>query len=189
FQSNQPQFHNENNQNQFQSNQLPFHNENNQQQFQGNPSQFRNLNDQYHFNNVNNQQQFDNRPLLQNNQAQIHNVNNQQHFQTVKNQPQLNNIDIQTQFHNANFEQNVGVKGTQDQSQGQTDDVQNSQQNHGGKGFQGHQNFREARNDFNFPRPNLQTINANDAIIYNQNAPRAAESSISYNGWKPIVKF
>ncbi|GFS57835.1 chitin-binding type-2 domain-containing protein [Trichonephila inaurata madagascariensis] len=196
FQVNQQQQFQDNQQQQFQGNQQPQFQGNQQQQFQGNQQQqfqdnqpqFHNFNDQINFNNVNNEQQFNNGPLLQNNQPQFHSANNQQPFQHINNQPQLNNIDNQQQLHNVNFEQNAGVKGIQNHSQRQNTDGQNFEENHGVKEFHGQQTFREARNDFNFPRQNPEAINANDAIVYSQNAARAAESSISYNGWKPIVK-
>ncbi|GFR12929.1 chitin-binding type-2 domain-containing protein, partial [Trichonephila clavata] len=188
FQSNQQQQFQNNQQQQFQNNQQQQFQSNQQQQFQGSQPQFHNLNDQINFNNVKIQQQFNNGPLLQNNQPQFHGAINQQPFQNINNQPQQNDIDNQQQFHNVNFEQNAGVKGIQNHSQRQNTDGQNFEENHGVKEFHGQQTFREARNDFNFPRQNPQTINANDAIVYSQNAARAAESSISYNGWKPIVK-
>ncbi|GBM59717.1 hypothetical protein AVEN_40642-1, partial [Araneus ventricosus] len=146
----------------------------NNQQFQE-QQQFQNVNVQQHF--VDGNTQFD-----------VHSNNNQPHF-----------IDSDTEHAPVQkFEQNDGVKGSSPQDHSETQNPaefdsrrptgEDTHQIQGVKGYHSQQNFREARNGYNFPRPNLQTINANDAIIYSQNDPRSAESAISYSGWKPVIR-
>ncbi|GIX89774.1 chitin-binding type-2 domain-containing protein [Caerostris darwini] len=205
---NQHQFQNVNDQSRFHSvhNQPEFQNVNNHHQFQNqqeiqnvnNQPQFHNANNQPQLHNFENQQQFQNQNHFQNphNQPQFYNVNNQQQHQNINSQQSFNNVN-QPQIPNTeqrpvqNFEQNSGpfVQGQQ-QVQNIAEFVrtvsENVQQNPGVKGFHQQQNFREARN-FNLPT-NPQTINADDIVSYSQNDPKAAESAISYNGWKPIVR-
>ncbi|CAL1262842.1 unnamed protein product [Larinioides sclopetarius] len=199
-QRNQENFQNVNNQQQFQEEQQVY-NVNNQQQFE-------NVNNQQQFENVNNQQQFEN---VNNQQFQVQqqfqNVNVQQHFVNDNSQPEDQSVNNQPHFPDGDrdhapiqkFEQNAGIKGSSPQEHSHTQNSDefdsrhqtgvNIHQNQGVKGYHSQQNFRESRNGYNFPRPNLQTINANDAIIYSQNHPRSAESVISYTGWKPIIRY
>ncbi|KAF8781464.1 U-scoloptoxin(01)-Er1a like protein [Argiope bruennichi] len=205
--NNQQEFQDVNSQQQFQE-QIQFHNNNNQQRFQGEP-QFQNVNNPEQFQNVNIQQQFQEQHEFQNvnNQQPLQEQHQQQHFANENSNFEDPNINNQPRFPDTNienapgqhFEQNAGVRDFSSQEHSQAQDSAefnsrrpaggNTPQSHGIKGYHSQQHFREARNGYNFPKPNLQVINANDAVIYSQNDPRSSESAISYNGWKPIVRY
>ncbi|GIY52118.1 chitin-binding type-2 domain-containing protein [Caerostris extrusa] len=145
-------------------------------------------------------QSFDNNyRVYENRPAQVHalafrqNSNENAH---VNAQEEIQNQNFQQQNIKSDNSFNVkgGVSNNFQHGQQQVQNIaefvrtvsENVQQNQGVKGFHQQQNFREARN-FNLPT-NPQTINADDIISYSQNDPKAAESAISYNGWKPIVR-